>query len=435
MSWSGTLDLMGPDVRGRERTDPVAPHSAVRVRVALLALALGGFAIGSTEFVALGLLPDIARDLLPAEWARSPDDAVAQAGVLVSAYAAGVVVGAPVIAALGARLPRKGLLLGLLVAFVVATAATALLPSFGLVLAARFVAGLPHGAYFGIASLAAGDLMGPGNRGRAAASVLAGLTIANVVGVPVITAVGQAVGWRAAYGVVAVAFALTFVAVRFAVPRTTADRSASVRGELRAFARPQVWLAAGIGAIGFGGLFSAYTYIAPITTGVTLLPAAAVPAVLVVFGVGMTIGNLMGGRFADRGVRRAVLVCLLAVAAALTVLLVASPSTPGLFAGVLLVGISSAALGPSIQLRLMDVAHGSTTIAAASTHSALNIGNALGAAVGGAVIAAGAGLLAPIQVGIAMTLAGLVIALVAFALERRGDTRRAALPDAAGANA
>ncbi len=426
---------MGPDVRGRERTDPAPPRSPAQVRVALLALALGGFAIGSTEFVALGLLPDIARDLLPDAWAAGQDGAVAQAGALVSAYAAGVVVGAPVIAAIGARMPRKRLLLGLLIAFVLATVATALLPSFGLVLAARFAAGLPHGAYFGIASLAAAELLGPGNRGRAAASVLAGLTIANVVGVPAITAVGQAAGWRAAYLVVAGAFALTFLAVRLVVPEGAADPHASVRGELGAFARPQVWLAAGIGAIGFGGLFSAYTYVAPITTDVTGLPAAAVPAVLVVFGVGMTVGNLAGGRFADRGTRRAVLVGLAAVALALTVLLVGAGSPVGLFLGVLLVGASAAALSPAIQLRLMDVAHGSTTIAAASTHSALNLGNALGAAIGAVVIAAGWGLLAPIQVGIAMTLGGALIAAAAFLLERRGDARAARLADPAGANA
>ncbi len=410
-------------------------YSAARVRVALLALALGGFAIGSTEFVALGLLPDIARELLPASWTRSPSDAVAQAGVLVSAYALGVVVGAPTIAAVGARLPRRTLLLGLLVALVLATVATAVLPTFGLVVAARFVAGLPHGAYFGVATLAAADLLGPGNRGRAAASVLAGLTIANVVGVPAITFVGQAAGWRVAYVLVAAAFAATVVAVWFAVPGAPGDSTATVRSELSAFRRPQVWLAAGIGAIGFGGLFSAYTYIAPITTEVTGLPAAVVPVVLVVFGVGMTIGNLAGGRFVDRGIRRAVLVCFGAVLVSLTVLAVTAAHPGGLFAGVLLTGVATAALSPAIQVRLMEVAKGSTTIAAAGTHSALNIGNSLGAALGGLVISAGLGYLAPVEVGILLTFAGLVLAVVAFAVERRGETRSLARPDPAGPDA
>ena len=425
---------MGPDVRGRADVHP-ATHSRAVIVLALLALALGGFAIGSTEFVALGLLPDIARELLPQAWARSHADAVANAGVMVSAYAAGVVVGAPTIAAFGARLPRKTLLLGLLVGFVVATVATSVLPGFGLVVAARFVAGLPHGAYFGVATLAASELLGPGARGRAAAFVLAGLTTANVVGVPVITAIGQAAGWRAAYLVVAAAFALTFVAVAIALPRGQGDPGATIARELRAFARPQVWLAVALGAIGFGGLFSAYTYIAPITTDVTGLAAGVVPLVLVVFGVGMTIGNLAGGWFVDRGVRRAVLVCFVGVLLSLVVLLVGAASPVGLFVGVLLIGVFSAALSPAIQVRLMDVAHGSTTIAAASTHSALNIGNSLGAALGAVVIAAGLGFLSPIAVGIGMTALGLVIAAIAFALETRTSRNALSRAELAGPEA
>lgn len=422
---------MGPDVRGRASAGPV-PHSRAVVVLALLALALGGFAIGSTEFVALGLLPDIARELLPQAWARSNADAVAQAGVMVSAYAAGVVVGAPTIAAFGARLPRKTLLLVLLVAFVVATVATAVLPGFGLVVAARFIAGLPHGAYFGVATLAASELLGPGARGRAAAFVLAGLTTANVVGVPVITAIGQAAGWRTAYLVVAAAFALTFVAVLVALPRAPGDPGATMRRELKAFARPQVWFAVALGAIGFGGLFSAYTYIAPITTDITGLPVSTVPLVLVDFGVGMTIGNLAGGWFVDRGVRRAVLVCFVGVLLSLVVLLLGAAVPTGLFIGVLLIGVFSSALSPAIQVRLMDVAKGSTTIAAASTHSALNIGNSLGAALGAVVIAAGLGYLAPIDVGIGMTALGLVIACIAFGAEVRASAVVRRRPDPAG---
>lgn len=425
---------MGPDVRGRADAHPVT-HSRAVVVLALLALALGGFAIGSTEFVALGLLPDIARDLLPQVWAQSREDAVAQAGILVSAYAAGVVVGAPTIAAFAARLPRKRLLLGLLIAFVVATLATAVMPGFGLVVAARFVAGLPHGAYFGIATLAASELLGPGNRGKSAAFVLTGLTIANVVGVPAITAIGQAAGWRVAYLVVAAAFAVTFVAVLIAVPEAPGNPAATVRNELKAFTRPQVWLTAGLGAIGFGGLFSAYTYIAPVTTEITGLPAAAVPLVLVVFGIGMTVGNLAGGRFVDHGVRRALIVGFIAVLVALIVLALGAQVPAGLFVGVLLVGISSAALSPAIQVRLMDVAKDSTTIAAAGTHSALNIGNSLGAAAGAAVLALGLGYLAPIQVGIAMTAAGLVLAIVALRVDREPASVRVPSAELAGPEA
>ena len=196
-----------------------------------------------------------------------------------------------------------------------------------------------------------------------------------------------------------------------------------------------MWLAVALGAIGFGGLFSAYTYIAPITTEVTGLAAGVVPLVLVVFGIGMTVGNLAGGWFVDRGVRRAVLVCFVGVLLSLVVLLAGAASPAGLFVGVLLIGVFSAALSPAIQVRLMDVAKGSTTIAAASTHSALNIGNSLGAALGAVVIAAGLGYLSPIAVGVAMTALGLGIAGIAFAVETRGSRAVPHRSDLAGSDA
>ena len=197
--------------------------SPARIRWALLALALGGFGIGSTEFVAMGLLPDIAQDLFPTLYADSPADANATAGWMISAYALGVVVGAPTIAAAAARWPRKRLLLVLLTAFTLGTVASAVLPTFELVLVSRFVAALPHGAYFGIASLVAASLMGPGRRARGVALVLSGLTIANVIGVPAITWLGQNAGWRTAYLAVAAIFALTFLAVLVAVPWQAGD--------------------------------------------------------------------------------------------------------------------------------------------------------------------------------------------------------------------
>jgi DHA1 family inner membrane transport protein len=233
--------------------------SPARVRLALFALALGGFGIGTTEFVAMGLIENLARDLLPALYTSDQDEAIAQAGWLITAYALGVVVGAPTIAALAARFPRKQLLLWLLVSFTLATVASALLPTFELVLVARFVAGLPHGAYFGIATLVAASLMGEGKRGRGVAIVLSGLTIANVIGVPLITLLGQQAGWRIAYLAVASIFALTFVAVALAVPFQRGDRAATLSRELRAFRRPQVWLALLTGAIGFGGFFAVYS--------------------------------------------------------------------------------------------------------------------------------------------------------------------------------
>lgn len=392
--------------------------SPARARLALLALALGGFGIGCTEFVAMGLLPDIARDLLPSLYATDPEQANAQAGALISAYAAGVVVGAPTIGVFAARFSRKRLLIVLAIWFTLGTVASALLPTFGLIFAARFLAALPHGAYFGVASLVAANLLGPGNRGKAAAFVLGGLTIANVVGVPAITFLGQQAGWRTSYFAVAVVFAVTAVALIAALPAMPGDPTATSRGELRAFTIPQVWFALGIGAVGFGGFFAAYSYVAPIATEVTGLPDWAVPLLLVCFGLGMTVGNFGGGAFVDRGVRRAVLVSFGGVLVSLTGLLLFATITPLLFLFVFLIGVSSSALSPAIQVRLMDVARGSQTIAAAVNHSSLNIGNGLGAYLGGVTIAAGLGYLSPIVVGIALTIAGLILAFVAFSVDR-----------------
>ncbi len=393
--------------------------SPARVRLALLALALGGFGIGSTEFVAMGLLPQIAENLLPGLSVRSPDDAIAQAGIMISAYAAGVVVGAPTIAVFAARFPRKGLLLALVIAFTVGTLASAAAPTFELVVVARFLAALPHGAYFGIAALVAASLMGPGKRGRGIALVLSGLTIANVIGVPAITFLGQATNWRVAYLAVAAIFALTVVAIILVVPRQPGDPGATVRREIGGFARPAVWLALLTGALGFGGFFAVYSYVAPLTTEVTGLAPAIVPLVLVVAGLGMTVGNLVGGRLADRGALRAVFLSFGIFVIALLGLALSGPTIPGLFVGVFAVGFASSSLSPAIQTRLMDVAGDSQTLAAAANHSALNIGNSLGAILGGAVIAAGFGYLAPTWVGLLLCLPGILLAVVGGLITRR----------------
>ena len=397
-----------------------------RVRLALLALALGGFGIGSTEFVVMGLLPNIAADLLPGLAASDHEAALAQTGWLISAYALGVVVGAPTIAALAARFPRKQLLLWLLAAFTIATIASALMPTFPLVFVSRFVAGLPHGAYFGIASLVAASLMGEGKRGRGVAFVLSGLTIANVIGVPLITFLGQNAGWRAAYLVVAVIFALTFLAVALVVPLQPGDASATMRRELTIFRRPQVWFALAIGSIGFGGFFSVYSYIAPVVTQVAGLTESFVPIALVAAGIGMTIGNLLGGRFADHNVMGTIFVCFAIFAVSLVGFALTAQYPVGLVLFFLLTCGAGSALSPAIQTRLMDVAGDSQSLAAALNHSALNIGNSLGAFIGGIVIAAGLGYLSPTWAGLGLCLVGVLFAVVSLALGRRNATLRTA---------
>ncbi|WP_255513552.1 MFS transporter [Homoserinibacter sp. GY 40078] len=391
----------------------------VRTRLALLSLALGGFGIGATEFVAMGLLPQIAHDLLPQVWAQSPDDAIAQSGAIISAYALGVVVGAPTIAVIAARVPRRAILLALAIAFTIGTVGSALAPTFGTVLLFRFLAALPHGAYFGIASLVAARLMGPGKRGQGVAFVLSGLTVANVVGVPLITALGQSAGWRVAYLVVAGIFAASVVAIRLTVPAQPGDPEATPRRELGAFARPAVWFALLTGSVGFAGFFAVYSYVAPLATEVAGVPEAAVPWALVTLGLGMTLGNALGGWAADRGVLRAMFVCFGAFALALLGLALTAAQPVGLFAFLFAVGAAAAALSPAIQTRLMDVAGDSQTLAAAVNHSALNIGNALGAFLGGIVITAGFGFVAPTWVGLVLCVPGVLLALAGARITRR----------------
>jgi DHA1 family inner membrane transport protein len=390
---------------------------------ALLALALGAVAIGLTEFVPAGLLPQIAQDVL----GSGTPHAVAHAGWMITAYALGVVVGAPLIAALTARMPRKRLVLGLLVLFVLGTLASAAAPTFGLVLVARFLAGLPHGAYFGAAGLLAASLMGPGNEGRGFAAVLSGLTAANVAGVPLITLLGQRAGWRVAYLGIAAVFLLALLAVAATVPGAPAA-GGSPAAELRSLRRPQVWLVAATAAIGFGGFFAVDSYIAPVTTSVTGLPTGAVTWVLVAVGLGMTVGNALGGWLADRNLRRVILSGFAALIAGIVFFGLAAGSPVGLFTGAFLLGATSLFLGPALQARLITVAPGAQLMGAAVNQSATNIANSLGAALGSVVIAAGLGYRAPSWIGAVLGVAGLALAATSFALDRRQGASTAASP-------
>ncbi|WP_409332832.1 MFS transporter [Trujillonella humicola] len=395
--------------------EPALPGTR-RVVAAIAALAVGGFAIGTTEFVTMGLLPDIADGV---------SVSIPSAGHVISAYALGVVVGAPVIAALGARLPRRGLLVGLMVAFLVGNALSALAAGSGSLLLARFVSGLPHGAYFGVASLVAASLVVPEQRGRAVSSVMLGLSVANVVGVPAATWLGQQLGWRAAYWAVVVLAVLTVSAVVAVVPRMPAAPGASIATELGALRRPQVLLTLVVGVVGFGGMFALYSYIAPLTTEVTGLSRGAVPWVLFTFGVGMVAGTVLGGRLADRALFPSLVGGAVAMGALLGIMPAAAQRGSTLFAAVLLVAIASSVLVVCLQLRLMEVAADARMLGAAMNHSALNAANALGAWLGGLVIAAGAGYTAPSLVGAGLAVVGLAVLAVSGVLarsERRSAT-------------
>jgi DHA1 family inner membrane transport protein len=395
-----------------------APRSRTRLQVglALLALAMGGFAIGTTEFVSMGLLPQLAAGV---------GVSIPTAGHVISTYAIGVVVGAPLIAVFGARLPRRELLIGLMVVFLVGNAASALATGFTSLTVARFLAGLPHGAYFGVASLVAADLVDPARRGRAVSRVMLGLAVANVAGVPAATWLGQQFGWRSAYWLVSVLAALTVVLVLWLVPHVAANREATGRNELRAFKNPQVLLTLLAGAVGFGGMFAVYTYIAPTVTDVAGLAEGRVPLYLLAFGLGMVVGTPLGGRLADWSIFRSLLVSSAAMIAILVAFTVTAQwFIPGLLTAFALTVFGSV-LVTNLQMRLMQVAGDAQTIGAAMNHASLNIANALGAWLGGVVVAAGFGYTATSWVGAGLSVAGLVVLLVSATLHTRtSPTRR-----------
>lgn len=387
-----------------------APRGPAPVWLALTALALGGFGIGTTEFATMGVLPDVAGDL---------GATIPHAGRLVSAYALGVVVGAPVLAVLGARLPRKGMLLVLLVALALGNALSALAPTFGSLELARFASGLPHGAYFGTAAVVAASLVPPARRARAVARVMMGLTVANVIGVPLATLLGQQLGWRSTYWSVAVIGGVALVAVQRWVPQVAAHPGASPRTELGAFRRPQVLLTLLVGAVGFGGFFAVYSYITPTLTNVSGFAVAAVPVALALFGVGMTVGTEIGGRLADWSVVRTIFLGMGTTGLVLLLFTLTAHNAWTAGATVLLIGASGSLCLPALQTRLMDVAGDAQVLAAAGNHSALNLANALGAFLGGAVIAAGYGYTAPAFVGAGLALGGIAVMAGSVALERR----------------
>jgi MFS transporter, DHA1 family, inner membrane transport protein len=381
--------------------------------LSVLALAMGGFAIGTTEFMAMGLLPQVADGV---------DVSIPAAGQLISAYALGVVVGAPVLAFVGARLPRRGLLVALMAAYAGANALSAVAGSFGLLLFSRFLGGVPHGAFFGVASLVAASLAPRGREGRAVAMVMIGLSVANVVGVPAATAMGQHLGWRSAFWVAAALAMLTAALVTCLLPACPGDADATGRRELRLFAEPQAWLTLLAGAIGFGGMFALYSYIAKAVTEVGGLADGAVPVFLLAFGLGMVAGTYVAGPLADWSVFRSLLGSSLAMAFLLLAYAALAPAGWWALAPAFLVAVSSSVLVVNLQLRLMSVAGDAQTLGAAMNHSSLNIGNALGAWLGGLVIAAGWGYRAPSLVGVVLALAGVAVLVLSASVHRRTTT-------------
>ena len=383
-------------------------------RLALFALALGGFGVGTTEFASMGLLPFMAEDL---------HASIPSLGHAISLYALGVVVGAPLITSLTARVERKTLLVGLMSAFTLGNALSAAAPTLDLLYVARFLSGLPHGAYFGVAAVVASSLVPRERRGTAVARVALGLTVANIVGVPLASALGGALGWRSGYGLVVVIGLLTVAALAVWVPRTRNDGGVSVAQEIRALGRPQVTLTLVAGAVGFGGMFAVYTFISPILTELSGLGISTVPWVLAVFGVGMTLGSLLAGPLVDRSIERTALGAggVSAVALAFFGLFVHVPTAAVL--GVLWIGIMGSVFTTALQMRLLREAKDAPSLTAAMNHAAFNLANAMGAFLGGTVISAGWGYRSPAWVGVGLALAGLLI--LGYSVRLRRSTQKA----------
>ena len=384
----------------------VRPRPAQGVRAAEFALAVGGFGIGTGEFASMGLLPNVAGGL---------DVSVPTAGHIISAYALGVVVGAPLLAVLGARMSRRTLVLLLMAVFAVGNAASTLAPDYGWLVVLRFLSGLPHGAYFGTASLIAMSMAGPNGRAQAVGRVMLGLTVATLAGMPAATWAGQTLGWRSAFAAVAAIGVLAVVLIGVFIPKDEPEADASALRELGALRQPQLWLTLGVGAVGFGGMFAVFSYITPTLVQVGGLSQATVPFVLAVFGIGMILGVMVGGRLADRALMPTIGAVLLWNVAVLTLFYLTAGHAWLAVIDVLLVGTGSA-LVPPLQTRLMDVAAGAQTLPAALNHSAFNVANALGAWLGGVTIATGYGWTSTCWVGALLALGGLAFFAVSLAV-------------------
>ena len=390
---------------------PSLDLTAAQRRKAALALAVGSFGIGTGEFAIMGLLPEVARDI---------GVSIPQAGHVISTYAIGVVVGAPVLAVLTAGWRQRALLVALMLFFAIGNFASALAPGYGPLALLRLFAGLPHGTYFGVAALVAASLAPPGKRAQAVAQVMLGLTAATVVGVPLAAWLGQAFGWRAAFAMVGGIGLLAALLAWCWIPDRPPAAGASAMRELGALARPQVWITLGIGAIGFGGLFAVFSYVKPTLLAEAGVSEATIPWALAVLGMGMVVGNLVGAKLVDRALMPAIGGILVWSALVLGLFTLTASHAPLAFVNLFLVG-TTVALAPALQVRLMDVAGEAQALAAALNHSAFNFANALGAWLGGVAISAGLGWTSTGWVGALLALGGLPLFWLAWRSSRHHD--------------
>jgi DHA1 family inner membrane transport protein len=376
-----------------------------KMPLGLLALAIGGFGIGLTEFVIMGLLPEVATDFAVTESA---------AGWLISGYALAVAVGAIGLTAAVTRFNRKHVLMGLMLLFIAGNTTSALAGTYELMMVGRVVAALSHGAFFGIGSVVAASLVAPSRQAAAIAMMFTGLTAANVLGVPFGTFLGQQLGWRSTFWAITAIGVIALIGMAVLLPaRTVVAAAGGLRHEVKAFAHPQVWFSLLITVLGFGGMFGAFTYIAYTLTEVSGFATGTVPWLLVLFGVGLFAGNTLGGKAADRSVSGTLIAVLAALTAVLVVFAVTAPSQIMTIVSLALMGAFGFATVPGLQMRIMQHAGQAPTLASGANIAAFNVGNALGAWIGGVTITAGLGYTSTLWDGAALSFAGLLVLLIA----------------------
>jgi DHA1 family inner membrane transport protein len=377
----------------------------------LIALALGGFGIGLTEFVIMGLLPEVAADF---------DVSEASAGWFISGYALSVTVGALLVTAAVTRLPRKPVLMGLLVLFIAGNFLSAIADTYSAMLLGRIVAALCHGAFFGIGSVVAASLVPAHKKAGAIAIMFTGLTAANVLGVPFGTLLGQNFGWRSTFWAITVIGVVALLGVAFMVPKAGTEPTKGLRSELGAFASGQVWLSIIVTILGFGGMFGAFTYIAFTLTEVSGFEPGAVPWLLVLFGGGLFVGNFLGGKAADKALDKSLIVILAGLVVVLVFFALTAASSIATLVSLALMGGFGFATVPGLQRRVMHFASTAPTLASGANIGAFNLGNALGAWLGGVTITAGLGYTSPIWAGAGITVAALLVMIAAAAAAKRG---------------
>ncbi|MFF5805067.1 MFS transporter [Streptomyces sp. NPDC012746] len=368
--------------------------------IGLLALALGGFGIGLTEFGIVGLLPEVAEDLGVTEQV---------AGYLVSGYALSVAVGAIVLTAAIARFDRKKVLLSLMALFIVGNLLSAIAPNYEVLMAGRIVAALCHGAFFGVGAVVASDMVAENKKAGAISLMFAGLTAANVLGVPLGTLLGQQLGWRSTFWAITIIGVVALIGIQLLVPATAAPANTSLRSEFGAFRRPQVWVSLVISVLSFGGVIGGFTYIAFTLTEVSGFATTTVPWLLVLFGVGTFIGNYFGGKAADKALNTSLIVILALLTVVLGVFALTAENKAMTVISLLLMGTVGLATAPGLMVRIMRHAEDAPTMASGANIAAFNVGNALGAWLGGLALAAGYGYVSPLWVGAGVTVAGLVV--------------------------